>query len=1428
MRSLLMLSAVLLTAASAPVFAADADSLHHPFQDSIARVKERMTQRRRLADSLERRLLVERERLITQFELVVSSCPLVKFNDPIYIRLAELYYERAVARFEEALNRYEEDLERVDKGEISTEPEFPAYDFSEAIRTYDRIVAEYPNSPYVDDALYYKALCIEKQSGMALALGLYRALVEVHTQSEYRVEAMMKMAGYYFDHPRDPAGGFQKAAEIYKKVLAYRENRNFSEALYRLGWCYYMEDRYPEAISVFKYLIEEVEPDFDQAHADDRSNPLLRTEAVDFIAVSFFESNNLAGALEFLRLIGNRDYASLVLVRLGELYEEQQQYPAALDVYAALLGAYPLSAEAPVAQLARVRCHIRLKDEDSADSARIEFFGRFARGGQWQRANARSSQLAKLNDEAVQSLTAVADRQLARARAANARDLYAAAAGNYAKLIAVYNKSPGTYEAHWNMAVVLDQNLQDYPAALREYLRLCNDYLKQDKHRKEAAINAVAMAQNILASLPALAPDSLMRTGRLEPEARDLVSACANFLRLYPGDSEASRILFIAASTHYNRGLFKEAISFFQEIVKRTPQPKEFEASVQLIAQGFTGLGQHERAAEWYEKLIAVTASTEVRNEAFRRLVEARYRLAEAALTMGRFPEAALLFYEIAKRYPQSEYADVVLFSAAEAYEKLSQWRDASRMYDTLVTRYPKSKHAPGALFNAALDFERDSSFAAAGETYERLIRLYPQSPQMKDAFFNLALCYEKQGRLDRVAETHERYAALFPQAEDVERLLFESAKFYRRSNMNDRALKVFGRFSQGYPGNPLAVEALHVSGVILMDLGKRTEALARWEAAAALNARQKKAGAPGNDYWAAEAVFAMAAEYGRQYGDLRFTGTGEALRQSQKRKNDALLRAALKYEEAAQYRTVRIFEASLAIGRLYEDFALAFWKQDRPAAANPLKKIVFEKEIAEAVAQLILRAAGPYETVLKLVSVAGDSLPAEALGTAGKARNSLAEVFFRAGDFHAQSANLLENSPVPDVILRDPLQVALYKSKLLQTVAPIKEKALSAWLGGWRRLDSLKVDNDWSRKLADALAEMNFRQGHDFEKLAIEILTDAKKPVAEDQDEELAFQLEDVAYDLQDAALARYKVSLERAQQDGIQGRWTDQILDHLAIMDPDHYAARKHLALASVITDSSWRSAPGSAKPGEDWFKQGFNDSAWSVARSGQPKGKLPFLAGPPSPVWAEPNETTAYFRKSFMLRGQPISGEISVTADDNFRIYINGTYVACDDSSAEDWMQIKGYNVTELLRSGPNLIAAVAMDMDRKGFAFAAVLQARLDTTKAKTQELQAAAPAQAAAKDPSASGGQSVPASVPDAHISKTQSGAASGPKSRKEYDAALSELSIRQKRGERFLKREEVRIDNLKYQLRLYDSRIEAARKEIESLKSMLEGKRRKM
>lgn len=128
-------------------------------------------------------------------------------------------------------------------------------------------------------------------------------------------------------------------------------------------------------------------------------------------------------------------------------------------------------------------------------------------------------------------------------------------------------------------------------------------------------------------------------------------------------------------------------------------------------------------------------------------------------------------------------------------------------------------------------------------------------------------------------------------------------------------------------------------------------------------------------------------------------------------------------------------------------------------------------------------------------------------------------------------------------------------------------------------------------------------------------------------------------------------------------------------------------------------------SANPGWNW-SLAFDDSnsaGWSNAIE---------VVHPNPPLlryWFDGTETVGsspvYFRKEFEIEGDPISGMLSFTIDDDAQIYVNGVQVFNDSNGLAT--TVNGLNVLPYLNSGLNLIAVKAQDQ-QGGQGFAGNLQ------------------------------------------------------------------------------------------------------------------------
>lgn len=120
-------------------------------------------------------------------------------------------------------------------------------------------------------------------------------------------------------------------------------------------------------------------------------------------------------------------------------------------------------------------------------------------------------------------------------------------------------------------------------------------------------------------------------------------------------------------------------------------------------------------------------------------------------------------------------------------------------------------------------------------------------------------------------------------------------------------------------------------------------------------------------------------------------------------------------------------------------------------------------------------------------------------------------------------------------------------------------------------------------------------------------------------------------------------------------------------------------------IRSDGTWK-AVGSFQSG--WTNPWFNDDAWTLAQSPSPWTISPIVPGSQS-MWVTPFSDTAYFRKSFFLKGECVSSNCQISADNEFELYLNDSLVGIGRNLG----LIYSFNLTPFLRIGKNTIAIKA---------------------------------------------------------------------------------------------------------------------------------------
>lgn len=1277
-------------------------SVHDSLKNSKYTQKDR--------DLLNQRVSEDRAELIRQIETVLEIYPKGRYNPQILFRLAELHFDDDAENFESRLRAYEK---KMSEGKDTSGLEFPEYDLSKTINVYDKILNEYPDDNIADKACFYKALALQKQGLEDDANSAMLLITTRYPESEYFVEACMNIGNYYFNHPKINNGqGYKLAEETYKKVLIYRNHPQFVQALYHLGWCYYMQDRYDEAISTFKYLVEEGDLDFDPTKAEEKQvlNPLLRDEAIDYIAISFDEEGRIDDALKFLKLIGNTDYAALVLKRMGGLREEDLDYVNAIKIYRRLLQEFPMSTVAPQVSVELIKIYDSKGMADSASLERSNFLSHYGMSSKWQAENIKKDSAVTKQADSMSILNGlfIADAKFRNAELWKNKGDYEAAADLYTKIATKYPLDQRSSEAVWNLAVILENKLDQKRKAYEQYINFSRISGADSSKREQASLNAIALAQSLLL------PDSVVQKGVIDTSASKLIEAVNNYLKLFPDGGSFNKVLLTMGATYFNRQMYAMAEQVYEKIIDRAKNGPELMEAMMLIGQCNFNEEKWPAAASIFEKVWKTTDDENQKSSALKMLLQSNFQYAKAMMTAGEYEAAAVAFRTIDDKYPGSEYGDVVMFNASEAFEKKSLWGKACDNYYELVNRYPQSKLAPEALFNAAGDYEKSQKYDKAAECYELIDSKYGSSDKAKDALFNLGFCYEKLQKPDKMAEANERYSTKYPEEKDVEAMLMRSASYYAKAGMGDRAISVYTNFVSRFPKSPKTVEARFMIAKISLDKGELISALSGFSDAEQQNSMLVNEKYEGNNYYAAEAAFNEGTIQHDRFTAVKLELPEEQLRKSLKEKTDFLNEASKAFQRVIQYRSERMFEAAYKVGNLYNELAVSWVNQERPKL-DPIKEAVLEKDVRSFASQCRQKTFIPFRKVL-LLGKEFDSLGTEQKKWIENARSSLLNNYITAGEDMKIAISSMEEAPIPKEISDEPLHYYQYLKQLLETLQPMRTQLRDYYSRVCDQLDTLNLNDSLVDSLRDEFAKSCYMTGYSYDNLSTRILKGTQsipKDMPPEQREELIFQLEDIVYELQDKAILNMENALESLKFHNLQSsNWNSKIIECLARLSPDKYGKSFYVS-ENVLTNESWlvRSDSVSGWNGSDVPRNGWFSAVADTMKASWFSGTLK-----PSVIHGDTASGKVFIWKHVFIKGLPRNASIYISSSGKYKLYVNGSLTLSDTTGNRTIRQLDSASgIVALLKGGDNTVAAALDKVPGTGNNMAVMFSFLADTTQ-----------------------------------------------------------------------------------------------------------------
>src|SRR5260370_2020678 len=146
----------------------------------------------------------------------------------------------------------------------------------EAIALYHRLLTEYPSYKNSDQVLYQMARAYDELGRTEEAIETMERLIRTNPHSSHLDEVQFRRGEYFFTRRR-----FRDAESAYSGIVKLGTASEVYElALYKLGWTFYKQEFYEEALQKYIALLDykvSIGYDFDQTHDEDNDRRVADT-----------------------------------------------------------------------------------------------------------------------------------------------------------------------------------------------------------------------------------------------------------------------------------------------------------------------------------------------------------------------------------------------------------------------------------------------------------------------------------------------------------------------------------------------------------------------------------------------------------------------------------------------------------------------------------------------------------------------------------------------------------------------------------------------------------------------------------------------------------------------------------------------------------------------------------------------------------------------------------------------------------------------------------------------------------------------------------------------------------------------------------------------------------------------------------------------
>jgi tetratricopeptide (TPR) repeat protein len=625
----------------------------------------------------------------------------------------------------------------------------------EAIALYKKLLKEYPQYKDSDQVLYQMARAYDELGRTEEAMETMERVIRANPNSVHFDEVQFRRGEYFFTRRK-----FRDAENAFSAITNLGAHSSYYElALYKLGWTFYKQELYEEALQQYMALLDyKVSTGYNFGEKHEKEDERRVADTFRAVSLSFSNLGGPDAVQQYFTSTKSRSYEDRVYSNLGEHYLAKLRYDDAAKTYNAFITLHPFHPASPRFSMRVVETFTKGGFPKLVLESKRDFASKYGLQAEYWRHN-KPEELPEvltylktdLKDLATHYHAEYQSSQEANEKLANYHEALRWY-GDYLKSFPADAESP---TINYRLADLLFEN-KDFGEAAKQYERTAYGY----------PANAQSAAAGYAAVYAYREQLKVVGKENLEAVKRDTVASSIKFADTFPTHAQAAAVMGAAADDQYEMKDYRAAVGSAQRVIDKYPgaeMPIRRAAWI-VVAHGSFELAEYPQAEHAYMQVLTVTPESDASHAKFvDNLAASIYKQGELARDAKDYRAAADHFLRIRTAAPTSTIRATAEYDAGGALIELKDWKAAAGVLEAFRSTYPKHKMAGEATRLIARAYRESGELSHAAGEYERLASESTDEAVRRESLLVAGDLYQQSNANDKALNAYQRYVTDFP-----------------------------------------------------------------------------------------------------------------------------------------------------------------------------------------------------------------------------------------------------------------------------------------------------------------------------------------------------------------------------------------------------------------------------------------------------------------------------------------------------------------------------------------------------------------------------------------------------------------------------------------------------------------------------------------